>query len=163
MYVSSNNVMLPDGDQTVAQELRSAFEGLYGQYAVDLTLHGHHHSYQRTCPVRDGACAGVSEDGSAKGTVHLVIGHAGAGLTENVEAQPAAHWEVIRLWWGYLRLQVSGTELRAEVVSDADGSLMDSFVLVKPEGWGDRFMAQQRQEQGSRKQAAEQAVTSVTR
>ena len=51
---------------------------------MDLTLHGHHHSYQRTCPVRDHRCAGFHSSGVAKGPVHLVIGNAGAGLCLNV-------------------------------------------------------------------------------
>jgi hypothetical protein len=132
----------PAGDQPVARELRAAFEDLFRDFSVDMTWHGHHHSYQRTCPVHKGACQGYSpEDGSARGTVHLVIGHAGAGLTENVEAEPAPHWEVIRLWWGFLRVRASGTELLGEVVSDSDGGLMDSFRLVKPRGWGEAFMA----------------------
>jgi hypothetical protein len=108
-----------------------------------MTWHGHHHSYQRTCPVHQGACQGYSDqDGTAQGTVHLVIGHAGAGLTENVEAEPGPQWEVIKMWWGYLRVRASGTELLGEVVSDSDGSLMDSFRLVKPRGWGERLMGQ---------------------
>jgi hypothetical protein len=126
----------------VARELRAAFEDMLRDHAVDMTWHGHHHSYQRTCPVHRGVCQGYDDaDGSARGTVHLVIGHAGAGLTENVEREPAAHWEVIKLWWGYLRVRASGTELVGEVVSDADGGLMDIFRLVKPPGWGEAFMA----------------------
>ena len=41
---------------------------------VDATWHGHHHSYQRTCPLFRGRCQAAEADGAAGGTVHLVIG-----------------------------------------------------------------------------------------
>jgi len=41
---------------------------------VDLTWHGHHHSYQRTCPVYRKACRGYNADGTAQAPVHMVIG-----------------------------------------------------------------------------------------
>ena len=46
---------------------------------VDLALWGHHHSYQRTCRVYREAC--VDEGG----VIHVVIGMAGAGLSQNIE------------------------------------------------------------------------------
>ena len=55
-YIDSTSVGKPDSDQTVAEDLRTAFEDLFLQHAVDLTLHGHHHSYQRSCPVFEGSC-----------------------------------------------------------------------------------------------------------
>jgi len=91
---------------------------------VDLTLHGHHHSYQRTCPVIAGKCQGpgptfaqLSSNSSSSGSnagykgrsvrggssavyvdaaapVHLVIGNAGAELSLNVEPQPPEIWQV---------------------------------------------------------------------
>ncbi len=36
-------------------------------------------------------------------------------------------------------MEVNGTHLAAEVVSDADAGLVDTLVLTKPEGWGQRF------------------------
>jgi hypothetical protein len=78
-------------------------------------LHGHHHSYQRTCPVIDGKCAppapsvanssssssskrwGVSSSAvyvDAPAPVHLVIGNAGAELSLNVELEPSEIWQV---------------------------------------------------------------------
>jgi hypothetical protein len=82
-----------------------------------LTLHGHHHSYQRTCPVIGHKCqaqphlssSGSSSSGSsgskaggaggavyvdAPAPVHLVIGNAGADLSWNVELQPSEVWQV---------------------------------------------------------------------
>lgn len=85
MYIDSTNHMKPDGDIPVAKELQEAFASLLAKYAVDVTLHGHHHSFQRTCPMgEDSTCAGFDNSGVANGPVHLVIGNAGAGLCLNV-------------------------------------------------------------------------------
>ncbi|KXZ48677.1 hypothetical protein GPECTOR_26g580 [Gonium pectorale] len=146
IYVASTNANLPDGDQPVSEALRAALEDLLLEHAVDLTLHGHHHSYQRTCPLYRGACQPAPSEeqarrGAAAAPVHLVIGHAGAGLSLNIMEPPPEWLQAVSLWWGYLRLSVSGMELRAEVVSDEDGALVDSFTLTKPAGWGEAFMA----------------------
>lgn len=45
-----------------------------GALQVDATWHGHHHSYQRTCPLFHGRCRAAEADGTAGGAVHLVIG-----------------------------------------------------------------------------------------
>lgn len=84
MYIDSINDAAVTGDQAVARELRRAFEGLLRKYGVDLTLHGHHHSYQRTCPIFENECQGYGSDGVAHAPLHLVIGNAGAGLCLDV-------------------------------------------------------------------------------
>ena len=61
---------------------------------VDLTWHGHHHSYQRTCPVYSDECKGYREDGTAKAPIHLVIGNAGADLCHNVQPVQPSYFEV---------------------------------------------------------------------
>jgi hypothetical protein len=67
-------------------------------FQVDLTLHGHHHTYQRTCPMYNGTCLGFDErTGHAMGPVHLVIGNGGASLSLNVADPPPEYLEV-RLW-----------------------------------------------------------------
>ncbi len=48
------------------------------EYKVDLALWGHHHSYQRTCPVYQEVCT----EGA---TTHIVIGMGGQSLSKNVE------------------------------------------------------------------------------
>ncbi len=45
---------------------------------VDLALWGHHHSYQRTCPVFNTVCT----EGA---TTHVVIGMGGQGLSKNIQ------------------------------------------------------------------------------
>lgn len=77
---------------------------------VDLTLHGHHHSYQRTCPTIAGRCKGPRARGErlssvlansnnggevggrhativdAAAPVHLLIGNSGYVLDANLDA-----------------------------------------------------------------------------
>lgn len=199
IYISSTNTLPLDGDQVVAQELRDAFEEAFVQYKVDLTLHGHHHSYQRTCPVIGGKCVnpsapstasssssshgGSTGSGGSNGSngssgsngergrvrysgsavyvdasapVHLVIGNAGAELSWNVEPKPAEIWQNIRLWWGYLRIHASGTQLKCEAVSDSNGGVTDTVTLIKSEGWAARHMDDLRQQQLRLQQAVRQ-------
>lgn len=67
--------------------VQDAFEDLLIEYHVDLTFHGHHHSYQRTCPAHRNKCVGYGEDGVPLAPIHMVIGNAGAGLTINVHPE----------------------------------------------------------------------------
>lgn len=46
----------PNGDLEVSRDLQAAFEELFKQHAVDMTWHGHHHSYQRSCAVFKNEC-----------------------------------------------------------------------------------------------------------
>lgn len=48
--------------------------------------------------------------------------------------------QVIRLWYGYMRLRADGHQLTCEAVSDLDGSVMDSVTLIKSEGWAEQYM-----------------------
>ncbi|GIL96226.1 hypothetical protein Vretimale_2087 [Volvox reticuliferus] len=144
IYVASTNANWPDGDQPVSQLLRDAFEDLFMAHSVDMTLQGHHHSYQRTCPLYRGACQKNNDDGTATAPLHLVIGHAGAGLSLNIVEPPPAWLKNLGLWWGYVRMKVSQSHLLVEVVGDDNGQLMDSFELRKPADWGDRYMEHKR-------------------
>lgn len=75
MYIDSTfDAVRPDGDQYLAAELRRALEPLLLRHGVDATWHGHHHSYQRTCPLAGGRCLASGEDGVAAGPVHIVLG-----------------------------------------------------------------------------------------
>lgn len=144
IYISSTNHDLPDGDQVVAQGLRSALEPLLMRFKVDLTLHGHHHTYQRTCPVVNETCVGLGSGGHALGPVHVVMGNGGAPLSMNIQNPPPRFLVKSQPWWGYLRLHVSTTELHVEAVSDDTGGLIDEFKLYKPRNWGDDYMRGQR-------------------
>lgn len=102
---------------------------------VDMTWHGHHHSYQRTCPVHRGTCKGYNTDGTAAAPIHLVIGHAGAGLCWNIAAKQPPIFDVVNVGWGFMKVDGNATHLAMEVIGDADGGVMDTFSLSKPAGW----------------------------
>ncbi|PNH05756.1 putative inactive purple acid phosphatase 27 [Tetrabaena socialis] len=129
-----------------------------GQGEVDLTLHGHHHSYQRSCPLYREACQPPHPDGAEAAPVHLVIGHGGAGLSLNLVDPPPAWLKSLGLWWGYARFTADGTALSVEVVADDDGRLLDSFVLRKPPAWGEKFEDARRGRQQQREQQSRHEV-----
>jgi len=56
MYVSSPDATSPDSDMKVAALLRQYIEPLLQQYRVDAFFAGHHHDYQRSCPVFNQTC-----------------------------------------------------------------------------------------------------------
>ena len=98
MYVDSTNEVGDSSDQTAAALLREHIEPLLmvshiptlvspaliasvlliQKYNVDLALWGHHHSYQRTCHVYKEKC-------TENAPLHLVIGMAGQGLSQNLK------------------------------------------------------------------------------
>jgi len=135
IYVSSTYKKWPDGDLDVSEALKIALEPLFYKYKVDLTWHGHHHSYQRTCPVFGDSCLGYREDGTARGPVHLIIGHAGAHLSRKLQPVQPPYFEKVILDHGYTRVFANGTYFHMESLCDEDQSLMDSFTLLKPAGW----------------------------
>lgn len=132
MYIDSTNWNPAGGDQTVAVALREALEPLLMKYKVDMCLWGHHHSYQRTCPVFREVCMGQNPDGSNRGPVHMVIGMAGMGLSQNIQAQQP-HWfiKVDDQEYGYTRWQVTSHKLSVQFISDIDGGIRDSYTLTK--------------------------------
>ncbi|KAI7845277.1 hypothetical protein COHA_001120 [Chlorella ohadii] len=136
MYIDSKWFgQAPDGDQYIAKLLRESLEELLHRYQVDATWHGHHHSYQRTCSVFRGHCQAAGADGAAGGTVHLVIGHAGAGLTPNIRFFRPRIFQAVHLKHGYMRVEANATHMVHQVTSSYDGSLLDEFTLTKPPGW----------------------------
>ncbi|RMZ57116.1 hypothetical protein APUTEX25_002348 [Auxenochlorella protothecoides] len=148
MYIDSTfDAVRPDGDQYLAAELRRALEPLLLRHGVDATWHGHHHSYQRTCPLAGGRCLASGEDGVAAGPVHIVLGHSGASLTPNTEPQRPREFVSVQLQHGYVRVTANATRLEHVVVSSRDGSVMDRWVLEKPAGWcGSRGVLRQGEE-----------------
>lgn len=115
IYVDSTFDRFPDGDLTVARDLQSALEEMLLRYRVDLTWHGHHHSYQRTCPLFRHQCMPPHADGSQAAPVHLVIGHAGAGLSWGVSPQPPSWIQVVKLQHGFMRVTANGTHFTCQV------------------------------------------------
>jgi len=82
MYIDSTNYEPDGGDQTIAKALRDALEPLIVKHKVDVCFWGHHHSYQRTCPVNNEKCVA---DGQAP--IHFDVGNAGFGMSTNILKQ----------------------------------------------------------------------------
>ena len=128
-YISSST---PNRDAASGRALLAGgLEDIFLQYGVDLTLTGHHHSYQRTCHVYAGSCVPLRPDGSAAAPAHIVAGHAGAGLSgvSNV----SIIMERIVLEHGYLRGVANATHLVITSRRSTDGGLLDELVLFKPQ------------------------------
>ena len=125
MYVDSTNDSPGGGDLPVATQLQANIEPLLKKYKVDLALWGHHHSYQRTCPVAQGACD------KENGITHVIIGMAGQELSQNLKS-PAPSWIVVAddQHFGYSRFMANSTVLSFEYVRN-DGAIPDSFQLKK--------------------------------
>ncbi|KAL4458159.1 hypothetical protein ABPG75_013024 [Micractinium tetrahymenae] len=117
------------GKQTTALQLQMALEHLLAKYGVDVALSGHHHSYQRTCPVMAQRCQ--PHTGPGGGVVHLCVGHAGAQWYDNGFV-PRPDWVAYenQLIHGYARLHINATHFHIEAV-DSQGQLFDEAVLTK--------------------------------
>lgn len=122
-------------------QLQAALEHLLDSYAVDVMLAGHHHSYQRTCPVLGGEC----QAGRARGTVHVCVGNAGAAFYDN-GADPRPAWVEFeaQTTHGYARLAVGAGRFAIEAVDSRTGRVVDSAVLT-PRRRGPHMMAAQQQ------------------
>jgi len=133
MYIDSTNYDKPAGDQTVATALRQEVEPLLIKHKVDLALWGHHHSYQRTCPVASSNCVAPLPSGSNAAPVHMVIGMAGAGNSRNIaKVRPAVFEYVDDLRHGFVRGRADGATLSMEYISnDEAGEVVDKLVLTK--------------------------------
>jgi len=116
---------LTDG---VDAALRDAFEPLFVEYKVDVAFWGHHHSYQRTCAVHKLACA---DESKGTGTVHIVTGAAGAGLTAVDHSKLPAWMDFVEdTQHGYMRGSVrSGTLTLNFVYNDKPDVVVDSVTI----------------------------------
>ncbi len=133
-YIDSPFNTGPSSDGVVAAELAAVFEPLWRAYGVDLTLTGHHHSYQRSSPLAWGVPQDGCDDGSAAGTVHVVIGNGGAGLTPSGGPQAPLFAVVNTARHGYVRIAANASALTLRSLASDDGAQLDAFTLVKPPG-----------------------------
>ncbi|XP_003387473.1 PREDICTED: probable inactive purple acid phosphatase 27 [Amphimedon queenslandica] len=124
MYIDSTAGVQAASDLVVSKELQDNIEPLLLEYKVDLAFWGHHHSYQRTCPVAKKVC---QDDGTAP--VHVVIGMAGQSLSGNIqEKQPDWIRFVDVDDYGYTRISVSPLSLTLEYIK-SDGTQKETFTL----------------------------------
>ena len=147
MYANSLENDGDDSVQGVATEMRLQLESLLRKGGVDIALWGHHHSYQRTCPVYNFTCVGDEDieddkggdggDGGEggdeqDGPIHIIIGMAGYSLTTEIETPPPS-WSVYVdvTEHGYTRYTANYTHMHFEYVANKGKTVKDSFVLQK--------------------------------
>lgn len=114
------------GDYIVSLHIRAALEDLLNQHHVNLALWGHRHSYERTCAVYREECVG-------NGTVHIVIGGAGAELDSVSVSQYDVPWsETLQMKLGYGRITVvNNSALLWEFVLNSDRSVGDHAWITR--------------------------------
>ena len=98
------------------------------KYRVDLALWGHHHSYQRTCPVAEEVC-------TEKGITHVVIGMGGQGLSTNIWPKaltPKWIQVVDDHHHGFSEFTANASTLTFQYIRNVDEGVGDYFVLNKP-------------------------------
>jgi len=111
MYIDSTDNETVSSDQRVAELLRANLEPLLLKYQVDLALWGHHHSYQRTCPVYNLTCQAKVTSNQVWPT-HVVIGMAGMALSKNIMLkQPSWIVYVDDQEYGYSVIETTATEI----------------------------------------------------
>ena len=137
----------PASDTPVAVEMQEALGPLWDQYGVDLTLSGHHHSYQRSVPLAIDVPQAPCANGAQAGTIHIVLGNGGAGFSTcgggpqdglialsngvNGTAGKANH--------GFGRIVATATTLQfvafaSDLPAAGNASFMDGVTLIKPPG-----------------------------
>jgi len=141
MYIDSTNTNPNGGDQPVAEFLRANVEPLLVKYRVNIALWGHHHSYQRTCPVNHEVCQFQPNNNRSKNSyyiddthypnpIHLVIGMAGAGLSQNLKLEkPVWLIYVNDQEHGYSTIELNETTLHMQYYSNFHNSLRDEFFI----------------------------------
>jgi hypothetical protein len=133
-YIDSSN---PDGDGAAGATLRAHLEPLFVRHRVAFTFTGHHHSYQRTHPLLINGTLAPTRSSSnghticSDGVVHVVGGHAGAGLHSRSTGRP----DVRRLFatprglpahHGFLRVIANESAITVEAVRSSDGEVVDT-------------------------------------
>jgi acid phosphatase type 7 len=133
MYINADDFFYPEGKQTTAIELQAALEHLLHKHKVDVAFYGHHHSYQRTCPVFHKKCR-HDKHGHRDAPVHVCIGNAGADFYDN-PMDPTPKWadKVFMTTHGYARFFANGTVFQVQAV-DTEGNVFDDFSLMAKSG-----------------------------
>jgi len=133
MYIDSKSGSKLGSHLSVASDLRKYIEPLLVEHNVDLALWGHHHSYQRTCPVQKEVCQSAAEAKAGKRLpVHIVIGMAGMGLSHNLKPTPPAWIEYVTdKVYGYSRIHTNSTTLHFEFVENKGKKVLDHLYLSR--------------------------------
>ena len=118
--------------------LRSAWQPVFDQYAVDFVFNGHDHDYERSKPIRgfdtgstNGSLAPAGPGGipvAESGTVYVVAAGAGAPLY-GVDLD-CYHTELAESVRNYVIVEVEGRTVRFDAYR-IDGTTLDSFEYTK--------------------------------
>lgn len=144
MYVSSSDGSSKASGMVVAEFMREQLEDLLQQYQVDVFFAGHHHDYQRTCPVYNSTCVneadrndefGVSTTSSSStnfGTVHILTGASGMWNNVYLNSTDFAWLKYAEEYvHGYSRVRVRGNSLTIDFIASDDRKLWDSITITK--------------------------------
>ncbi|GJN35274.1 hypothetical protein PR202_gb24026 [Eleusine coracana subsp. coracana] len=115
---------------------REALQELWQKHKVDLAMYGHVHSYERTCPVYQAQCvanASSHYSGPFRATTHVVVGGAGASLTEFAAAAPNVRWSHARDFdYGFVKLTAfNHSSMLFEYKRSRDGEVYDHFTISR--------------------------------
>ena len=121
--------------------LRTAWQPIFDEFAVDFVLNGHNHVYERSLPIR-GLIAGegqlaergsngipTSTDGLPSGTVYLVSGGAGAPLYDVSDECPTTF--IADSLHHYLLFEFEGRTVNFRAVNPLTETVIDSFTYTK--------------------------------
>lgn len=122
MYVDSNYDDGAASDQPVSIEMRQELEHLLYTYKCDLALWGHHHSWQRTCPIYNEVC-------TPGATTHVLAGM--AGYSHSPINDIADYFVTLNSAdYGIGLLEANRTHLHVQFKAQS-GAIMDDFTLTK--------------------------------
>ena len=118
------------GDYVVAENLRRIMTPYLLQYAVDVVVSGHYHSYQRSCYVgANYTCVG---SGAGNGIVHLTTGAAGALLGHaDLYPDPVIEKTILGSFGYSIADAPNATALRLTFFRNSDNSILDDVWLRK--------------------------------
>lgn len=69
-------------------------------------------------------------DGSQRAPIHLVIGHAGAGLSFTVHQKRVEYMETVQVEHGYMRVEANATQISCEVQPQLLNYVLDIACLT---------------------------------
>jgi hypothetical protein len=145
-YISTRNYIVQDNDNYDFEPWKETYHPLFEQYNVDLVLQGHHHSYQRSYPIKynvDTPSNPIITDENTnnytnpEGQIFATVGTGGAGLFPLngnkapylITAQNEEH--------GFLNADVTNnnnngiTTLVGTFYSNNGGEMTDQFTITK--------------------------------
>lgn len=113
---------------------RESLQKLWQRYKVDIAFYGHVHNYERSCPIYQNTCVNSEKthySGTVNGTIHVVVGGAGAHLSEFAPINTT--WSVFKDYdFGFVKMTAfNQSSLLFEYKKSKDGKVYDSFTISR--------------------------------